>query len=71
MQVVFLGEISMVGSGMFNFLGLRLQQIMETKEPFGSLSIITVGNLFQLKPVYDHLIFENSKHGYTPLATVF
>ena len=69
MQVVFIDEISMVGSGMFNFLDLQLQQIMGTKEPFGGLSIITVGDLFQLKPVFDHWIFENSKDGYTALAT--
>ena len=69
MQVVFIDEISMVGSGMFNFLDLRLQQIMGTKEPFGGLSIITVGDLFQLKPVFDNWIFENSKDGYTALAT--
>ena len=69
MQVVFVDEISMVGSGMFNFLDLRLQQIMGTKEPFGGLSIITVGDLFQLKPVFDQWIFENSKDGYTALAT--
>ncbi|CAB4028779.1 ATP-dependent DNA helicase PIF1 [Paramuricea clavata] len=69
MKVVFIDEISMVGSGMFNFLDLRLQQIMGTKEPFGGLSIITVGDLFQLKPVFDHWIFENSNDGYTALAT--
>ena len=69
MQVVFIDEISMVGSGMFNFLDLRLQQIMGTKEPFGGLSIVTVGDLFQLKPVFDQWIFENSKDGYTALAT--
>ncbi|CAB3991403.1 Hypothetical predicted protein [Paramuricea clavata] len=34
---------------------------MGTKEPFGGLSIITVGDLFQLKPVFDNWIFENSK----------
>ena len=69
MQVVFIDEISMVGSGMFNFPNLRLQQIMGTKEPFGCLSIITVGDLFQLKPVFDQWIFENSRDGYTALAT--
>ena len=42
---------------MFNFLDLRLQQIMGTKETFGGLSIITVGDLFQLKPVFDNWIF--------------
>ena len=64
MKVVFIDEISMVGNGMFNFLDLRLQQIMGTKEPFGGLSVITVGDLFQLKPVFDHWI----KDGYTALA---
>ena len=53
LQVIFIDEISMVGSGMFNFLNLRLQQIMGSKEPFGGVSVITVGDLFQLKPVFD------------------
>ena len=35
LRVIFIDEISMVGSGMFNFLNLRLQQIMGTNEPFG------------------------------------
>ena len=30
LRVIFINEISMVGSGMFNFLNLRLQQIMGT-----------------------------------------
>ena len=48
-----IAEISMVRSGMFNFFNLRLQQIKGNKEPFGEISLITVGNLFQLKPVFD------------------
>ena len=52
MKVIFIDEISMVGSGMFNFLDLRLQKIMGTKKTFGALSIITVGDLFKLKPVF-------------------
>lgn len=52
----------MVGDGMFNFLNLCLQQIMGTKEPFGRISLITVGDLFQLKPVFDKWIFENSNY---------
>ena len=53
----------MVGSGMFTFLNARLQQIMGTKELFGGISLITVGDLFQLKPVFDKWIFENSVIG--------
>ena len=69
LQVIFIDEISMVGSGMFSFLNLRLQQVMGTKEPFGRLNVITVGDLFQLKPVFDDWIFQNSKEGYNALAT--
>lgn len=59
----------MVGSGMFNFLNLRLQQIMGTNEPFGGISMIAAGDLFQLKPVFDKWIFENSQMGYGDLAS--
>ena len=69
LKVIFIDEISMVGSGMFNFLNLRLQQITGTKEPFGGISLITVGDLFQLKPVFDKWIFENSQIGYNALAS--
>ena len=54
---------------MFNFLILRLQQIMGSKEPFGGVSLITVGGLFQLKPVFDRWIFETSSTCYATLAT--
>ena len=59
----------MFGSGMFNFLNLRLQQITGTNEPFGGISLVIVGDLFQLKPVFDKWIFENSQSGYDEFAT--
>ncbi|XP_068712755.1 uncharacterized protein [Montipora foliosa] len=68
LMLIFIDEISLVGSGMFNFLNLRLQQIMGTKEPFGGIILITVRDLFQLKPVFDKWIFENSQTGYNALA---
>ena len=69
LKLIFIDEISMVGSGMFNFLNLRLQQIMATNEPFGGIRLVTVGDLFQLKPVFDKWIFENSQSGYNEFAT--
>ena len=66
LKVVFIDEISMVRSGMFNFLNLRLQQIMGSKEPFG---VITVEDLSQLKPVFDRWIFETPNTSYSALAT--
>ena len=58
----------MVRSGMFNCLNARLQRIMGTKELLVGISLITVGDLFQLKPVFDKWIFENSAIGYSTLA---
>ena len=68
LKVLFVDEISMVGSGMFNFLNLRLQQMVENKEPFKGITVITVGDLFQLKPVFDRWIFENPNTSYSTLA---
>lgn len=42
---------------------------MGTNTPFGGLSVIAAGDLFQLKPVFDNWIFNNTNHGYGDLAT--
>ena len=42
---------------------------MGNKSPFGNLSLITVGDLFQLKPVFDKRIFENTNDSYSALVT--
>ena len=69
LKIIFIDEISMVGNGMFNFLNLRLQQIFGTNIVFGGVSVIAVGDLFQLKPVFDKWIFENGNDCYNALAT--
>ena len=57
LKVVIIDEISMVGRGMFNFINLRLQEVMGSVRPFGGISILAVGDLFQLKPVMDAWLF--------------
>ena len=42
---------------------------MGNKEPFGGISLITVGDIFLLKPVFDKWIFENSQTGYDALVS--
>ena len=69
LKVIFIDEISMVGFRMFNFINMRLQEVFATYQPFGGLSIIAIGDLFQLRPVLDSWIFQNSSVGYGPLAT--
>ena len=55
--------------GCLIFLTYDCNKLWERKTLLGGLNIITVGDLFQLKPVFDKWIFENSKDGYTALAT--
>ncbi|XP_062577467.1 uncharacterized protein LOC134239311 [Saccostrea cucullata] len=68
LKVIFIDEISMVGHGMFNFVNLRLQEIKGCTLPFGGLSVVAVGDLFQLKPVMDGWIFSQPNKEYGPLA---
>jgi hypothetical protein len=57
LKVIFIDEISMVGKKMFNFINLRLQEIKGSSKPFGGVSVVVFGDLFQLKPVMDSWIF--------------
>ncbi|KAK3099796.1 hypothetical protein FSP39_009735 [Pinctada imbricata] len=68
-SLVFIDEISMVGFKMMNCIHQRLMEIKQSPKPFGGVSIIAVGDLFQLKPVMDSYIFSSPKSGYLPLAT--
>ncbi len=58
LKLILLDEISMVGNSMFTIqLNNRLKDLKGSKEDFGGVSIITLGDLLQLKPVMDGYIF--------------
>ncbi|XP_061186300.1 uncharacterized protein LOC133194338 [Saccostrea echinata] len=69
LKMISIDEISMVGNRMFQYIHLRLQEITVSSKIFGGISVLAVGDLFQLKPVFDSWIFENLKEDYGPLAT--
>ena len=70
LKVVFIDEVSMVGNSMFNIqINKRLQDIKGTTTDFGGISIIAIGDLFQLKPMFDGYIFEDLQDDYAALAT--
>ena len=55
---------------MFNIqLNKRLQEIKGIDRDFGGVSIIAIGDLFQLEPVFDGYVFETLKSSYGALAT--
>jgi len=58
-RVWLIDEISMVGTRMFSFINQRLQEIHNTCRPFGGVSIIAFGDLYQLQPVLDGYIFDD------------
>ncbi|XP_060603545.1 uncharacterized protein LOC132756482 [Ruditapes philippinarum] len=59
LSVVIIDEISMVSNTMMSFINQRLQELKGTRKPFGGVSIIAVGDLFQLKPVNGDWIFND------------
>ncbi|XP_061190194.1 uncharacterized protein LOC133198057 [Saccostrea echinata] len=59
LSVVLIDEISMVGNNMLTFINDRLQQLTGRKQDFGGISIIAVGDLYQLPPVGDKWIFKD------------
>ena len=69
-KLIFLDEISMVGNSMFTIqLNNRLKDIKGCKDDFGGVSIIAIGDLFQLEPVMDGYIFKDLQNSdYTVLA---
>ena len=69
-KLIFVDEISMVGNSMFAIqLNNRLKDIKGCKEDFDGVSIIAIGDLFQLEPVMDGYIFKDLKNlDYTVLA---
>ena len=59
-KLIFIDEISMVGNTMFNIqINNRLKDIKGSSLPFGGVSIVAIGDLFQLQPVMDGYIFKN------------
>ena len=54
LKLIFIDEISMVGNSMFHVqINNRLKDIKGSPLPFGGVSIVAIGDLFQLKPVID------------------
>lgn len=44
LKVMVIDEISMVSSNTFNYIDKRLQQIKESTQPFGGITILAVGD---------------------------
>lgn len=59
LKVLIIDEISMVGKLTFRDLNKFLRQIKNSNQDFGGVSVLLVGDLFQLPPVKQSTIFQN------------
>jgi hypothetical protein len=58
-STIIIDEISMVSSSMLTYISRRLSEITLNDNVFGGMSIIAVGDLFQLRPIYGRFVFHN------------
>ena len=69
LEWILCDEISMVSNDLWKYVHLCLQDIKHSREPFGGVSIIAIGDLYQLQPVKGMFIFMDLRHNYGPIAT--
>ena len=69
LQLVIIDEVSMVGSNMLLQVHKHLQQLKGSKDDtsFGNVSILAVGDLYQLQPVAQPHVFEEVSDMYARL----
>ena len=72
LMLVIIGEVSMVGSNMLLETHKRLQQIKGASDDvtFGGVSILAVGDLYQLPPVGQPHLFSKVSDGYAQLLVL-
>lgn len=59
LKVVIIDEISMVGNKHLAFIHQRLTELTTSAQDFGGISIIAVGDLYQLCPIGESWIFKD------------
>ena len=59
LRLIIMDEVSMIGSTLFNWVNMRMQQVFENNLPFGGVSVVLFGDFNQLHPVLDSWIFED------------
>lgn len=65
-HAIVIDEISMVRADVFEAIDIKLKKACNSKQPFGGIQIIIVGDPFQLNPVVspdDRMYFKNSYFG--------
>ncbi|KAK3094305.1 hypothetical protein FSP39_000082 [Pinctada imbricata] len=67
LKMLIIDEISMVGSDILLQIHYRLCEIKSSSEPFGGISVIVFGDLYQLPPVMQQFVFKPVSDPYVNL----
>ncbi|GES92249.1 Pif1-like helicase domain-containing protein [Rhizophagus clarus] len=59
LKILIIDEISMVSSELFDYLSNMFSKLHSNSLPFGGISVIVLGNLFQLPPVSGNYVFQS------------
>ncbi|XP_051734295.1 uncharacterized protein LOC127504021 [Ctenopharyngodon idella] len=49
-EILIIDEVSMISKDLFAYINWRFQQIKGSKKPFGGISVLAVGDFYQLPP---------------------
>jgi ATP-dependent DNA helicase PIF1 len=58
-KILIIDEISMVSSELFSCFSNMFSKLHSNSQSFGGISIIVLGNLFQLPPVSENYVFDH------------
>lgn len=61
LELCIIDEISMVGQNKFNEISETLKKIKQCREPFGGVSILAVGDFYQLSPVFSVPVYRDKE----------
>ena len=61
LQILIIDEVSMVGQNMFMFINERLKQIKQNQTIFGGVSVLAVGDFYQIPPVADRALYNSDR----------
>ena len=61
-------EMSMVSNDLWRYLHLCLQELKQSKDPFGGVNIIAIGDMYQLQPVKGNYVFMDFRHNYGSMS---
>lgn len=62
-KLIIIDEYSVVGRKMVSNVDLRCRDVFSNNEPFGNVRVMLIGDIRQLPPVFDTLLYAEGGNG--------